>query len=60
MIMDKVFMNEALRLAGIAAQLGEIPVGAVVVRDGEEIQTLNICFRNLRSREFRQSSWSLS
>ena len=27
-------MREALRLAGAAAALGEVPVGAVVVRDG--------------------------
>ena len=27
-------MREALRLAGVAASLGEVPVGAVVVRDG--------------------------
>ena len=33
--MDKFFMDEALRLAEIAAELGEIPVGAVVVKDGE-------------------------
>jgi tRNA(adenine34) deaminase len=35
--MDKVFMIEALRLAAVAAEKGEIPVGAVVVRDGEII-----------------------
>lgn len=33
--MDKIFMNEALSLARIAADMGEIPVGAVVVKDGE-------------------------
>ena len=35
--MDKIFMTEALRLAKEAASLGEIPVGAVVVKDGEII-----------------------
>ncbi len=30
-------MKEALRLASIAAEQGEVPVGAVVVRDGEII-----------------------
>lgn len=35
--MDKDFMTEALRLADIAADMGEIPVGAVVVRDGQII-----------------------
>lgn len=28
-------MREALRLAALAAQAGEVPVGAVVVKDGE-------------------------
>lgn len=31
---DVAFMREALRLAGHAAQAGEVPVGAVVVKDG--------------------------
>lgn len=31
---DERFMREALRLAGEAAVEGEVPVGAVVVRDG--------------------------
>ena len=35
--MDKLFMTEALRLAKLAAEKGEIPVGAVVVRNGEII-----------------------
>ena len=33
------FMNEALRLAKEAAQEGEVPVGAVVVCDGEIVGT---------------------
>lgn len=37
MSMDKEFMTEALRLAKIASDMGEIPVGAVVVRDGQII-----------------------
>jgi deoxycytidylate deaminase len=32
---DIAFMREALRLAQSAAQAGEVPVGAVVVKDGE-------------------------
>lgn len=32
---DEKFMREALRLAEIAKDLGEVPVGAVIVRDGE-------------------------
>ena len=34
---DEIFMKEALALAKIAASSGEVPVGAVVVRDGEII-----------------------
>lgn len=34
---DTVFMEEALALARKAAELGEVPVGAVVVRDGQVI-----------------------
>jgi tRNA(adenine34) deaminase len=32
---DERFMREALRLAAQAAEAGEVPVGAVVVKDGE-------------------------
>ena len=32
---DAAFMREALALAGVAAAQGEVPVGAVVVKDGE-------------------------
>lgn len=35
--MHEPFMREALGLAGRAAQAGEVPVGAVVVRDGQII-----------------------
>ena len=35
--MDEKFMREALRQAKRAASLGEMPVGAVIVRDGEII-----------------------
>lgn len=34
---DIVYMREALRLAGQAALAGEVPVGAVVVKDGQII-----------------------
>ena len=34
---DEKFMRRALELAEIAASLGEVPVGAVVVKDGEII-----------------------
>ncbi len=36
-ITDDKFMREALRLAADAAELGEVPVGAVVVKDNEVI-----------------------
>ena len=32
---DEIFMEEALREARLAAEEGEVPVGAVVVRNGE-------------------------
>ncbi|RYY72519.1 MAG: tRNA adenosine(34) deaminase TadA, partial [Comamonadaceae bacterium] len=34
---DEAFMREALAQAGLAADAGEVPVGAVVVRNGEVI-----------------------
>lgn len=34
---DEDFMREALGLAGLAEQAGEVPVGAIVVRDGQII-----------------------
>lgn len=34
---DIAFMREALRLAEQAAQAGEVPVGAVVVKDGQVV-----------------------
>ena len=34
---DELFMREALRLAEQGAALGEVPVGAVLVQDGEII-----------------------
>ncbi|MBQ7090035.1 MAG: tRNA adenosine(34) deaminase TadA [Clostridia bacterium] len=35
--MDEKFMKEALKLAKKAAELGEVPVGAVIVHDGKII-----------------------
>lgn len=37
--MDKKFMEKALSLAKTAFDLGEVPVGAVIVKDGEIIGT---------------------
>ena len=34
---DDIYMKQALELARRAAQMGEVPVGAVVVRNGEVI-----------------------
>ena len=36
---NEEFMREALRLAKTAADMGEVPVGAVIVRNGEIIAT---------------------
>jgi tRNA(adenine34) deaminase len=36
-IADEAFMRQALELAARAAQAGEVPVGAVVVKDGKVI-----------------------
>lgn len=36
-LQDELFMREALRLAEQGAMLGEVPVGAVLVQDGEII-----------------------
>lgn len=35
--MDKKYMNEALSLARIAFENGDVPVGAVIVKDGDII-----------------------
>lgn len=34
---DEIFMSEAIRLAKIARELDEVPVGALIVRNGEII-----------------------
>ena len=49
---DEIFMREALSLARIAADMGEIPVGAVVVRDGEIVGR----GYNLRETELRATA----
>ena len=50
--MDKKFMYEALRLAREAAEIGEIPVGAVIVRNGK------IIAEGKNMRETRQNALS--
>lgn len=37
MMSDELYMREAMALAELAQRLGEVPVGAVVVREGEII-----------------------
>ena len=37
--MDVVYMERAIELARTAAEMGEVPVGAVIVKDGEIIAT---------------------
>ena len=36
---DVLYMNEAIKLAKKAAELGEVPIGAVVVKNGEIVGT---------------------
>ncbi len=41
---DELFMRKALEQAALAAELGEIPVGAVIVKNGEILcATHNLC-----------------
>lgn len=37
--LDRQFMQQALSQAKLAASAGEVPVGAVLVRDGQVIST---------------------
>ena len=46
---DEMFMREALNEAGQAAAAGEVPVGAVVVRDGEIISRAHNMVETSRS-----------
>ncbi|MBQ8649163.1 MAG: nucleoside deaminase [Clostridia bacterium] len=50
--MERKFMKEALNLAKQAAQKGEVPVGAVIVRNGE------IIGRGKNQREEKQNALS--
>lgn len=50
--MNRKFMKEALRLAVLAADDGEVPVGAVIVKDGE------IIARGKNERETKQNALS--
>jgi tRNA(Arg) A34 adenosine deaminase TadA len=49
---DEEWMRRALALARQAEQAGEVPVGAVVVRDGNLIgEGWNRCTRQVRDKE---------
>ena len=50
--MDKKYMLEALKLAKEAGEMGEVPVGAVIVKDGE------IIARGKNMREAKQNALS--
>ena len=50
--MDKKFMKEALALGRLAGEEGEVPVGAVIVKDGE------IIARGRNMREQKQNALS--
>ena len=44
---NNFYMEEALKEAYIAAELGEVPVGAVVVKDGEIIARAHNMWRHM-------------
>lgn len=47
---DKIFMSEALELAKRAYEMGEVPVGAVVVKDGAVVgRGHNTCEKSARA-----------
>ena len=50
--MNKEFMKEAIKLAKIASSEGEVPVGAVIVKDGK------IVSRGKNEREKKQNALS--
>ena len=52
--MDTRFMQRALRCARSAAEKGEVPVGAVIVKDGKVIATGRNNVRKNRMRFFTQ------
>ena len=55
---DAAFMREALALAAAAAAEGEVPVGAVVVKDGSVIgRGFNRPIGTPRSRRRTRRSW---
>ena len=51
MNVDEIYMGKALELAEIAAQQGEVPVGAIVVRNSDGL----IIGRGFNRREFGKS-----
>ena len=46
---DEKFMREALAEARAAAAVGEVPIGAVVVRDGEIVASSTRTLRRMQS-----------
>ena len=52
--MEEKFMKEALKQAKKAASIGETPIGAVIVRDGE------IIARGYNKRETKKNALLLS
>lgn len=53
---DEKFMREALAEARAAAAVGEVPIGAVVVRDGEIVARRTIGASSTRILRLTQSS----
>ena len=48
---DRFWMQEALAEARRAAEIGEVPIGAVIVREGEAAETAEIIGRGHNRRE---------
>ena len=65
---DEFFMRRALELAAEAAALGEVPVGAVVVKDGKiieqgshrELMAKEGAYYHLYTRQFREEAMDQS
>ena len=56
---DQRFMTEALKAAELAASLGEVPVGALVVLDGEILATAHAELLAIRAAAQRLGDWRL-
>ncbi len=53
---DKVYMEEALRLAREAGEAGEVPVGCVIVRNGDGGERGEVIARGKNAREAEKNA----